>query len=90
MTSREYRRGEHADLSLQLAIRELVGASAYCADRRDGAGQMDLFTPTSSTRHFPPRWKCLDSEDVRSKANPSATGRVGSPPTLGDLRWSRQ
>jgi ketosteroid isomerase-like protein len=49
MTSGDYRRGDHADLSLQqvadrLAIRELVDAYAYCADRRDAAGQMALFT----------------------------------------------
>jgi hypothetical protein len=42
-------RAKHADLSLQqvadrLAIRELVDAYAYCADRRDAAGQMALFT----------------------------------------------
>jgi hypothetical protein len=34
--------GESAD---RLAIRELVEAYAYCADRRDAAGQMALFTP---------------------------------------------
>ncbi len=49
MTSGEFRRGEHADLSLRqvadrLAIRELVDAYAYCADRRDATGQMSLFT----------------------------------------------
>ena len=49
MTSGELRRGEHADLSLRqvadrLAIRELVDAYAYCADRRDATGQMSLFT----------------------------------------------
>jgi hypothetical protein len=33
----------------RLAIRELVEAYAYCADRRDAAGQMALFTPDS---HF--------------------------------------
>jgi hypothetical protein len=38
--------GEAAD---RLAIRELVEAYAYCADRRDAAGQMALFTPDS---HF--------------------------------------
>jgi ketosteroid isomerase-like protein len=42
-------RGDHAGLSLpeaadRLAIRELVDAYAYCADRRDAAGQMALFT----------------------------------------------
>ena len=44
------RRGsDHVDLSLpaaadRLAIRELVDAYAYCADRRDVAGQLALFT----------------------------------------------
>jgi ketosteroid isomerase-like protein len=42
-------RGDHADLSLpeaadRLAIRELIDAYAYCADRRDVAGQLALFT----------------------------------------------
>jgi SnoaL-like protein len=49
MTSGEFRRAKHTDLSLQqatdrLAIRELVDAYAYCADRRDATGQMALFT----------------------------------------------
>src|SRR5580704_16602267 len=33
----------------RLAIRELVEAYAYCADRRDADGQMALFTPDT---HF--------------------------------------
>jgi hypothetical protein len=33
----------------RLAIRELVEAYAYCADRRDAVGQMALFTPDT---HF--------------------------------------
>src|ERR1700745_2478467 len=33
----------------RLAIRELVEAYAYCADRRDAAGQLALFT---SDTHF--------------------------------------
>jgi SnoaL-like domain len=33
----------------RLAIRELVEAYAYCADRRDAAGQIALFTPDT---HF--------------------------------------
>ena len=33
----------------RLAIRELVEAYTYCADRRDAAGQMALFTPDT---HF--------------------------------------
>ncbi|MDT5065842.1 MAG: hypothetical protein QOK02_1997 [Mycobacterium sp.] len=48
MTSGDSRRAEGVDLSLQqvadrLAIRELVDAYAFCADRRDAAGQMALF-----------------------------------------------
>ena len=43
------RRGDHPGLSLpeaaeRLAIRELVDVYAYFADRRDAAGQMELFT----------------------------------------------
>src|SRR6201997_3869929 len=49
MISADSRRGDHTDLSLaqladRLAIRELVDAYAYCADRRDASGQMALFT----------------------------------------------
>lgn len=49
VTSEAFRRGGHADLSLEqladrLAIKELVAADAYCADRRDAAGQMGQFT----------------------------------------------
>jgi ketosteroid isomerase-like protein len=49
MTPENLRRSSHADLSLpevadRLAIRELVDAYAYCADRRDAAGQMALFS----------------------------------------------
>jgi ketosteroid isomerase-like protein len=49
MTSGNFRRGDHADLSVpqvadRLAIRELVDAYAFCADRRDAARQMALFT----------------------------------------------
>jgi SnoaL-like domain len=49
VTSEAFRRAGHADLSLEqladrLAIKELVAAYAYCADRRDAAGQMGQFT----------------------------------------------
>jgi hypothetical protein len=49
MTATNSRSGGHTDLSVpqladQLAIRELVDGYAYCADRRDAAGQMALFT----------------------------------------------
>jgi len=46
--------GEAAD---RLAIRELVEAYAYCADRRDAAGQMCLFTPDT---HFV---VCMDAKN---------------------------
>jgi ketosteroid isomerase-like protein len=38
-----------AEAADRLAIRELVEAYAYCADRRDAKGQMALFTPDT---HF--------------------------------------
>jgi hypothetical protein len=38
-----------AEAADRLAIRELVEAYAYCADRRDAVGQMALFTPDT---HF--------------------------------------
>src|SRR6476469_5643694 len=49
MMSGHSRRDDHANRSLpqladRLAIRELVDAYAYCADRRDAAGQMALFS----------------------------------------------
>jgi ketosteroid isomerase-like protein len=49
MTARDLPRTKHEVLSPQqaadrLAIRELVDAYAYCADRRDATGQMSLFT----------------------------------------------
>jgi hypothetical protein len=49
MTSGMSHIGEAAALSVtqladRVAIRSLVDAYAYCADRRDAAGQMALFT----------------------------------------------
>jgi ketosteroid isomerase-like protein len=49
MSATNSRNGDHTDLSGprladRLAIRELVDAYAYCADRRDATGQMALFT----------------------------------------------
>src|SRR6201998_3875735 len=49
MTGMNSRSRDDTDLSApqlldQLAIRRLVDAYAYCADRRDAAGQMALFT----------------------------------------------
>src|ERR1700755_3641608 len=49
MADSNFRCGDQTDLSVaqmadQLAIRGLVDAYAYCADRRDATGQMELFT----------------------------------------------
>src|ERR1700757_5443336 len=49
MTATNSRSRDRTDLSVsqladQLAIRELVDADTYCADRRDATGQMALFT----------------------------------------------
>jgi ketosteroid isomerase-like protein len=57
MISTDSPRGDHADLSLaqladRLAIRELVDAYAYCADRRDATGQMALFTEDTDFQVF--------------------------------------
>ena len=57
MISTDSPRGDHTDLSLaqladRLAIRELVDAYAYCADRRDATGQMALFTEDTDFQVF--------------------------------------
>ena len=51
----------------RLAIRELVEAYAYCADRRDARGQMALFTPDT---HFVVYMDAKDpqpSQDLHSR-----------------------
>src|ERR1700758_4792696 len=51
----------------RIAIRELVEAYAYCADRRDAAGQMALFTPDT---HFVVYMDAKDpapSQDLHSR-----------------------
>src|ERR1700739_3109733 len=51
----------------RLAIRELVEAYAYCADRRDAEGQMSLFTPDA---HFVVYMDAKDptpSQDLHSR-----------------------
>jgi hypothetical protein len=82
MTSADFPRGEAADISVRevadrLAIRELVDAYAYCADRRDAAGQMALFTEDTDFLVY------MDSQ------NPSPTqqirGRAALPPVFDDL-----
>src|ERR1700756_5674128 len=74
--------GDHVDLSVpeaadRLAIRELVDAYACCADRRDVAGQMALFTEDAELVVF------ADSR------NPEATqrfrGRAALTPVFHEL-----
>ena len=57
-----------AEAADRLAIRELVEAYAYCADRRDAAGQMALFTPDT---HFVVYMDAKDpapSQELHSRA----------------------
>jgi hypothetical protein len=79
-------RGDHADLSLpeaadRLAIRELIDAYAYCADRRDVAGQLALFTEDTELVVF------ADSR------NPTPTqrfrGRAALAPVFDELKNHR-
>jgi hypothetical protein len=63
---------KHVAISLEeaadrLAIRELVEAYAYCADRRDAKGQMALFTPDT---HFVVQMNAKDpkpSQELHSR-----------------------
>src|SRR5258707_15596216 len=82
MTATNSPTGDQTDLSVahladQLAIRGLVDAYAYCADRRDATGQMALFTEDTEFLVY------MDSH------SPSPTqhlrGRAALPPGLDDL-----
>ena len=66
--------GEAAD---RLAIRELVEAYAYCADRRDAKGQMALFTTDT---HFVVYMNAKDP-----KASQELRGRESLAPIFADL-----
>jgi hypothetical protein len=82
LASGDFPRGEGADISVRevaerLAIRELVDAYSFCADRRDAAGQMALFTEDTDFLVY------MDSR------NPSPTqeirGRAALAPVFDDL-----
>jgi SnoaL-like domain len=82
MKSGDSPRGEFADLSLQqvtdrLAIRELVDAYAYCADRRDAAGQMALFTENTDFLVFMDSSSPTPTQQLR--------GRAALAPVFADL-----
>jgi hypothetical protein len=82
MTSDNFLRSDHSSLSMRdvadrLAIRELVDAYAYCADRRDAAGQMALFTEDTEFLVF------MDSSDPTPTQH--LLGRVALAPVFDDL-----
>jgi SnoaL-like domain len=82
MISTDSRRGDHTDLSLaqvadRLAIRELVDAYAYCADRRDAAGQMVLFTEDTDFQVY------MDTH--RPSPNQHLRGRAALAPVFDEL-----
>jgi SnoaL-like domain len=82
MTSDNFVRSDHSSLSMRdvadrLAIRELVDAYAYCADRRDAAGQMALFTEDTEFLVF------MDSSDPTPTQH--LLGRVALAPVFDDL-----
>jgi SnoaL-like domain len=65
--------GQHATISPaeaadRLAIRELVEAYAYCADRRDARAQMALFTPDTHFVVFMDAKDPNPSQDLHSRA----------------------
>ena len=66
-------RGDHPDLSLpevadRLAIRELVEAYAYCADRRDVAGQIELFAEDTELVVFTDSRNPVPTQRLRGRA----------------------
>ncbi len=82
MTSSYSGRPVHSSLSVQsatdrLAIRELVDAYAYCADRRDAAGQMSLFTEDTDFQVY------MDSSDPTPTQH--LRGRAALAPVFDEL-----
>jgi len=82
MTSGHVRRAIYADLSPReaadrLAIRELVDAYAYCADRRDVTGQMALFTEDTEFLVYMNTADPTPTQHIR--------GRAGLAPVFDDL-----
>jgi hypothetical protein len=82
LASGEFPRGDHAKLSVRevadrLAIRELVDAYAFCADRRDAAGQMSLFSEDTDFV------VCMDS--ANSSPTQRLRGRAALEPVFDEL-----
>jgi hypothetical protein len=82
MTATNSWSGDHPDLWVpqladKLAIRELVDAYAYCADRRDATGQMALFIADT---------EFLVYKDVRSESpTQHLRGRAALAPVFDEL-----
>jgi len=77
---------DHVDLSVpeaadRLAIRELVDAYAYCADRRDVAGQMALFTENTELVVF--------ANSLNSEPTQRFRGRAALAPVFDELKHYR-
>lgn len=74
---------DHSDLTIKemadrLAIRELVDAYGYCADRRDVEGQMSLFTADTEFLVYMDGRNPAPAEEIR--------GREGLRPVFENLR----
>ena len=86
LTTRSSRRRDHTDLSLREeadrpAITELVDAYAYCADRRDAASQMALFTEDTDFLVYLETRNPVPTQHLR--------GRHALPPVFDELRYLR-
>jgi hypothetical protein len=55
------------EMADRLAIRELVDAYAYCADRRDATGQMALFTPDTHFVVYMDAKSAIPSQELRGR-----------------------
>ena len=82
MTSGNFGRSDHSSLTTRdvadrLAIRELIDAYAYCADRRDAAGQMALFIEDTEFQVF------MDSRDPTPTQH--LQGRAALAPVFDEL-----
>jgi ketosteroid isomerase-like protein len=76
-------RGDHADPSLleladESAIRQLIDAYADCADRRDVAGQMALFTENTELVVF--------ADSLNSEPTQRFRGRAALAPVFDELK----
>jgi len=74
----EWRAASGQQAADRLAIRELIDAYAHCADRRDGQGQLDLFTADAYVAMF------LDSQST--EPSQEFHGRAALAPVVDSLK----